>query len=114
MATRSYSRDKSFSPSALGVLWTGLLQGDDGDPYLTAPFADKSVQVYGTFDGATLVLEGSNNGTVWATLSDPQGNPLLFTAAKIEMVSEATKFIRPAITGGAGLTSLSCEVLING
>lgn len=80
--------------------WVGLAAGDEGAPVQFAQYSDKSVQVAGTFDGATLVLEGSNNGTDWAVLTDAQGNPLNITSAKIELVAEATWYVRPRVSGG--------------
>jgi hypothetical protein len=82
------------------VSWLGLGLGDDGEPVEHAQYSDKSVQVVGTFDGATLAFEGSNNGTDWSVLTDPQGNALNITSAKIELVAEATRYVRPRIVGG--------------
>ena len=82
------------------VNWTGLGPGDDGAPVEHAQYSDKSVQVVGTFDGATLTFEGSNNGIDWSVLTDPQGNVLNITSAKIELVAEATRFVRPRVVGG--------------
>jgi hypothetical protein len=40
-------------------------------------------------------------------LTDPQGNDLNITTAKIEAISEATRFVRPVVTAGDGTTSLT-------
>jgi hypothetical protein len=62
-------------PHARLVTWSGLLNTDDGDPFEGAEFADRTAQVFGTFGAAGSVqLEGSNNGTNWNILADPQGN----------------------------------------
>ncbi len=75
--------------------------------------ADRSVQVLGTFGtGGSLRIEGSNDGSTYAVLTDPQGNALDFTTAKIETVMELTRYIRPRITAGDGTTSLTCVVLM--
>lgn len=92
--------------------WAPLALGDDGEPAGLSQYADKSVQVSGVFGGATLAIEGSNDGSNWAPLSDPQGNNLNFTAAKIEMVSEATQFIRPRVVGGDGTTALNVSIFM--
>ena len=87
--------------------WPGMAQGDDGAPITNSQYADRSFQVAGTFGGASVAIEGTNDGSNWATLTDPQGNPLTFTTAKIEMVSEATWKIRPRVIGGDGSTALT-------
>ncbi len=92
--------------------WEGLAAGDDGALVMGAQYTDKSVQVVGTFGGATLTFQGSNNGTDWSPLTDPQGNALNFATAKIELVSEATLYIRPIVTGGDGTTALSVYTLM--
>lgn len=93
--------------------WAALLNADDGASIPFGQYTDKSIQVFGTFGpGGTLLLEGSNDGTNWATLTDPQGNPLSFTAAKIEQIMEATLHVRPRVSGGDGTTSLTAIVLM--
>lgn len=89
--------------------WTGLLNTDNGDNFDGSILSDKTVHVKGTFGtGGTLVIEGSNNGgTTFATLNDPQGNPLSFTVEKIETILEKTELLRPRVTAGDGTTNLS-------
>lgn len=89
------------------VTWEGLLNGDDGNALQWAEYADRSVQVIGTFGaGGTLSIQGSNDGTNWEIINDPQGNVLTFTAAKIEAVMELTRYVRPIVTAGDGTTDL--------
>lgn len=52
------------------------------------------MHVFGTFGSATVTIEGSLNGVDWATLTDPQGNALTFTSARIEAISEATVHLK--------------------
>jgi hypothetical protein len=111
MATIPHSRTPTGSSAAFVATWAPLAQGDDGDALSFGQYSDKSVQVSGTFGGATLRVEGTNDGTNWATLTDPQGNDLLITSAKIEMVTEATVSIRPFVVGGNGTTSLTVSML---
>lgn len=61
-----------------------------------------SVQVGGTFGGATVTLQGSNDGTTYATLKDLQGNNISFTAAGQAEFSSGCPFIKPNISGGTG------------
>jgi len=64
--------------------------------------AVSSVQVSGTFGGATVVLQGSNDGVTYATLKDQQGNNLSFTSAGYAEFSSGAAFIKPSISGGTG------------
>jgi hypothetical protein len=93
--------------------WSGLTKATDdtGDPVALPNRADRSVQVTGTFGGGTIVIEGSLDGTNYVTLTDPQGNSLSKTAAFLEAISEAVRYIRPRVTAGDGTTSLVCTIL---
>lgn len=90
--------------SVKSITYTGLSEADTSpEDFEFVEYADKSVQVIGTFAGGTVSIEGSNNGSDWAVLTDPQGNPLTFTTAKIEQIEEFTRFVRPRVTSGTGL-----------
>lgn len=94
------------------VTWTGLLNGDTGAPVSLTDFPDRTVQVSGTFGvGGTVVFEGSNNGTAWSTLTDPQGNAISKTSAAVETVTEVPRYVRPQVTAGDGSTSLTVTML---
>lgn len=79
----------------MGIADTGLPVAMSGAP-------DRSVQIEGTIGGATIVIQGSNDGTNYQPLTDPQGNAISKTAVAIEAISELTRFIRPVTSGGAG------------
>lgn len=88
--------------------WAIMANGDAGSPINFTQWADRSVQVTGTFGASgNLRWEGSNDGTNYAPLTDPQGNALDFTAAKIEQVEEITFWARPRVTAGDGTTSVT-------
>ena len=85
------------------MTWAGLAAaGDTGQPIQRSDLADRSFQVAGTFNGSTLVCEGSNDGVHWVTLENPVGGFLSFTAADLKQVMEATAFIRPNLQSGSG------------
>jgi len=112
MATRDRTRTLLGSSTYL-IEWSGLTNGDDGDPAGLFGAADRSVQVTGTFGvGGSLRIEGSNNGVNYAVLTDPQGNDLDITEAKIETVTENVRYIRPRVTAGDGPTSLAVHILM--
>lgn len=91
--------------------WQGMATGDVGEPVDYVGHADRTVQVVGTFGGASVALEGSLDGSNWSTLSDAQGNAINFTAAGIEAVTEMVLYIRPKVTGGTG-TSVTVMLMM--
>lgn len=71
-------------------------------------YSDRTVQFFGTFTTATVLLEGSlDGGTTWATLTDPQGNALSKVAATMENVQELTPLVRPRLTGANFTTDIT-------
>lgn len=86
------------------VTWGALVGiGDVGAGVHLGGWADRTVQAVGTWAAGTVVFEGSNDSTdgangTWATLNDPQGNPLSFTADKLEAVLELPRWVRPRVT----------------
>lgn len=61
-----------------------------------------SVQVTGTFGGATVVLQGSNDGINYFTLKDTAGNNISFTEAGGADFSVACLQIKPSASSGTG------------
>lgn len=87
-----------------GDILLGLARGD---------LRDRSIQVEGTFGGATVSLLGSNDATTnsngnYHQLTDPKTNsPIALTAAGICQVLEITAWMKPALSGATGSTSLT-------
>ena len=96
---------------AVAAQWTGLLQTslDTGAPAELPDYADRSIQVEGTLGvGGSLNIEGSNDGTNYVLLTDPQGTNLTITAVnRMEQVQEITRYIRPRVTAGDGSTNFT-------
>jgi hypothetical protein len=106
------TRDRTIGNDVHFVQWTPLLNGDSGTPYGMTGFADRSAQITGTFGtGGTVLIEGSNDGTNYATLTDPQGVAISKLAAGIFEISQITKFIRPRVSAGDGTTSITVTLL---
>lgn len=109
MATVGFNRE--IVSGGKGHVYSWLLGvSDDGVPIEVVNFADRSVQVEGSFGGASVSIEGSNDGLNYRTLTDPQGNDLLISTAKIEMITEVTRFLRPRVISGT-TTSLTVSLL---
>src|SRR5258705_10178014 len=97
--TFSKIRGPAGGIDALVTTWTPLAAaGDIGQPLQRTDLADRSVQVTGTFAVATIVLEGSNDGTNYFTLSNPAGAALSFTAAGLMQVNQPTPPVPPPVT----------------
>lgn len=93
--------------------WATMANGDDGSPAELIPWADRCVQVTGTFGaGGTVVIEGSNDNSTWATLYHAQGSAASFTAAGIRQIVETPRYVRPRVTAGDGTTSLTVSMTL--
>jgi len=84
--------------------WQLTTADGTGDVVSNPGASDRSVQfVANTAGSATAILEGSNDETIWFTLTDGQGNAISFTASGGEMVAENMLFYRARLsTGGSG------------
>lgn len=112
MATRAITTQK-IQGNVLLAQWTGLTQAslDDGYPLELLEYSDYVVEFTGTFGvGGTIVLEGSNVGTTYYTLNDVQASAISKTAAALEQVAEAPRYVRPRVTAGDGTTNLTCTI----
>lgn len=89
-----------------------LTQGDaEGEWAENAGASDRTVQIFGTFGGATVTIEGSNLQPTAATLHSYTGAELVFVSAGIAAIAENPQAIRPVISGATGATNLSVILL---
>jgi len=127
MGTINYTFHEIVAGNAFLVRWASLSTSsgaaDTGQPFPSslqyalsgAFFSDKSVHIYpyAAASETTLLIQGSNRmdvvdpaGYIWATLSDANGNALIFSAAdattarppRLEQVLENPWVIRPIVT----------------
>ncbi len=98
------------------VRWASMANGDVGDGVELGFYSDRSIQVVGTFGtGGSVSLKGSNDGgTTWATLTDPAGSAITFTATGLKQILHLPHKIRPEVTAGDGTTSLNVYVFMQG
>lgn len=97
------------------VSWTPITTANEVGSSEPLPGSHiKSVQFTGTFGAAaTITLEGSNDGSNWVVLTDPQGNSISKTAAAIEAIEEHTRYVRPKLaSGGDGSTSITVTLFV--
>jgi hypothetical protein len=110
--SRILTRPKPFADVFVST-WSAIGNADTGD-YIEMPKAsDRSVQVSGTFAGATVSIKGSNDGVSYFTLTDPQGNALAFTSGGLDAIVEHCRFMRPESSGGTG-TAVDVIVYMRG
>ncbi len=105
----------------LHCLWETLVTGSlDGDAFVNPNFKDICVQVKGTFDTATVTIQGTNDtaaagGETWFTLTDgagiAAGNNLAFTAAGAKRVYEIPYKIRPLVSSVGASTDLDVTLI---
>lgn len=111
MANVNPTHDRNSVNGVTLVTWA-LAGADTGLPWSINYAADLTVQVSGTFGGATAVLEGSNDGTNWATLNAVVGTNTSFTSAGIRKAAEMPAYIRAVTSGGTG-SAVSVTVAIH-
>ncbi|TGT35690.1 hypothetical protein [Mesorhizobium sp. M8A.F.Ca.ET.165.01.1.1] len=109
MATTNGSQVSEPDAHALRYKWLAIPNGNQGNAVSLNVYQDRTVQIGGTFGaGGSVSIQGSNDdGANWATLTDPLGNALTFTAAGLKPVTQLPHKIRPSVTAGDGTTSIN-------
>lgn len=92
--------------------WSPLAADDDGAPVRLAVYSDRSIQVSGTFGGASVTIGGSNDGETYHALTDPNGETLALTTGALRTIVELPIFLKPRVFGGDGTTNL--KVVLSG
>ena len=85
------------------LIWEGIVTGDTLTPFaITQQYGlAASVQVVGTFGGATVTLQVSNDGTNWVDAKDVLGTTISLTATGYFEFSLSAAYIRPAVASGS-------------
>lgn len=103
--------DSQFALSHRLRTWTPLTTTNaDGNPinFASNGMGGVTFQVTGTWGaGGALVIEGSNDGSTFFTLTDQANAALSLSANGLKTVRDTPMFIRPRVTGGDGTTSLT-------
>ena len=111
MSTISVITNPGSNFSVKLCTWPSLVNGDAGAPLQFTEWADRAMQVYGTFGvGGTIVWEGSNDQVAWSTLTDASGVGMSYTAAALKQMTEAPIWVRPRVTAGDGTTALVASI----
>jgi len=97
--------------------WEGLgIGGNDiGKEFQCPNFPIRSIQVVGTFGGASITLQGSNmiDSPEFSTLNDEGGSAITLSAAAIKQIRENTYWLRPVATSLGATTDLDVYVLFS-
>lgn len=106
--------DVSFrgNGSCFKVQWTPVTENDTCAVVSLPEYADRSIQVEGTFGGASVAVNGSNDGTNFRALKDPSSTAIAITVAGIKAVLENTIYTQPSPSGGTG-QSLTVTMLFH-
>ncbi len=86
--------------------WALVTATPDGSPLEFLQMAECCIQATGTFGGATVTWQGSNDGTNWFTCTNVAGSTAAsLTAAGGMQIIERPRYYRPNLTVvGAGAT----------
>lgn len=97
---------------AVAYAWTPLTAANAvGRAVDIGNYNKKSVAVFGTFDSATVVLQGTYDGTNWFTLTNRAGTAVSFTSAGHMQIDTRIKSVRPSSSGGGGSQSVTVQVM---
>lgn len=97
------STDRNTVAGVVLYKWEALGNADDGAPVSLGYASDITIQAIGTFGGATVRLQGSNDGTNWHNMTQKGGTTALgLTAAGVHSINEMPAYIRPLTAGGTG------------
>lgn len=94
-----------------------MTAGEEGAAVSLPRHSDRSVQIAGPYDGATVTIEGTIDGIEWGPLVDQSDNKLQFSSYPagdttiIEAISQAVISVRPKTTGGGAGTALRITLL---
>lgn len=98
-----------------GVLytWASVTEADTFEPaeFTKKNFSSIAIQIGGTFGGATVVVNGSNDDSVYGGLSDLGGTAISVTAAALKSIGDKPLYIQPAASGGTS-QSLTVKMLV--
>lgn len=83
-----------------------------GSPVRFSHHSDKTVQLTGCFNTATIVMEGSNDGVTYANLTDRVNNTLSFTVAGLKAINESPLWVRPRVVANGAATDVVAKMLM--
>ena len=113
MATRTatISINNTQTPFYTRVTWLNITEADTGGSATIKPTLKRGTVIFGgTFNGGTLSLQGSIDGTNYATLKDFLGNTITATAATTFEFETLAPFIQVANNGSGSSEDVDVAV----
>ena len=99
MSNYLYDGSISTNGAVRQYLWELTSADPTGEAVSAVDFADRTVTAVGTWGGATVTIEGSNDGENWMPLSDAAGAAdATASANKAITIVELTRYLRPRLT----------------
>lgn len=100
---------------AAAYRWTDYSTADTSSPIKVQNMQGLagSVQVTGTFGGASIALQVSNDGTNFVTLKDIAGVDISLNTAGLREFSTASLFLKPTSSGGTA-DNVTVTVVLRG
>jgi hypothetical protein len=106
--TQTYP-DTSNYPNTKQVQWA-FTAGDTGVAEQMNNWADKTVIMTGTFNGATVIVEQSVDNVTFVQSQDPEGNAISMTANAIKTILDNAPYIRPRVSSGS-VTAVTITIM---
>ena len=97
------------------VIWADIVTGDTitSFPVVAQAAVAGAVQFGGTFGGATVGLQVSNDGVTFFDMKDLGGTVVSATSAGLFEFTTASAYLRPVVTSGAA-NAIDVTVVLRG
>lgn len=114
--TPTFNAVSARGDTAYQLLWSIMASADTITelPIGGKEFTRGAVQFSGTFGGATVKLQVSNDGTTYYDMKDVSGATVSVTAAGYFEFQTAGIYLRPSIAGGTGDAVTATVILREG
>lgn len=98
----TYTCEKKNS-NKVQAKWSTITENDTvTDVFENPGYPDCTVQVTGTYGGATIAIHGSTNGVDYELLTDGLGSDILATSGSVNFrIEQAPEYIKPVRTNGS-------------
>lgn len=99
------------------TIWDSLKAGHGGAPMELSNNSELHIQVYGSFNGAVVAIEGSNvagpDDLIWTGIVDGHNLPLEFSEGDpIKQAGAIPRWVAPRVIGGDESTDLNVNIII--
>src|SRR3990167_10220983 len=108
MAVISVTKENGTGDSVI-FTWSGMANGDTGEPVSFSDYTDRTISITGTFDGA-VTLQGSNDKSTWVSQKDSAGTVISDTSNDGNLIGTNYDWTRPSVAAG---TTANNKVMIN-